>query len=293
LPTWTFNQTSGRLATFATLDSVIFFDDGATVTPRSLVYSSEQPSGVTISLAAKGTAFDTGAGGAITDGTIRSLTLRADDQVLLRASGLNMQAATLARLIDNPATTTTQFQAFVLKGNDRITGTDAPGIEELNGWNGNDTILGKGSSDMLYGGNGRDSLMGGDGSDNLYGGKGNDLLVGGAGSDALTGGKGRDVFLFDTAPDGISTERLNDFDIRFDRIHLDVSAFDALEVGELSADAFAFGTATTLEHRIIFAPDAGGLLYDADGIGTAAEAILFAGFLTPPDMTAADFLIIA
>jgi Ca2+-binding RTX toxin-like protein len=57
----------------------------------------------------------------------------------------------------------------------------AADIENVFSGNGNDSIAGNASSNLICGGGGNDTLMGGDGNDKLIGSRGDDLLVGGAG----------------------------------------------------------------------------------------------------------------
>lgn len=130
-------------------------------------------------------------------------------------------------------------------GNDWIEGGD--GIDVLYGDSGNDTLLGQAGSDTLYGGEGDDAVSGGGGFDFLYGGRGNDLLmgdegndwldgshgddqlqggtgsdtlIGGEGSDVLFGGQGADTFVWRTQDTGAWTDRIADFEARYDRIDL-------------------------------------------------------------------------
>jgi len=79
-------------------------------------------------------------------------------------------------------------------------------IENADGSDGNDLIIGNsvanilngnGGADTIYGEEGNDNLIGGDGDDTLYGGDGDDTLKGGAGADVLTGGSGADIFIVD------------------------------------------------------------------------------------------------
>jgi Ca2+-binding RTX toxin-like protein len=92
-----------------------------------------------------------------------------------------------------------------------------PGVEDVKGGGGNDTILaapitaaapcdescqflGVGSqtfeggpgNDVVFGQRGNDTLKGGEGDDQLFGGPGDDLLLGGPGNDRLAGGFGAD-----------------------------------------------------------------------------------------------------
>jgi serralysin len=88
-------------------------------------------------------------------------------------------------------------------GNDTIdggTGDDA----WLEGYAGNDSILGGDGNDKLYGDEGGDTLDGGTGNDYLDGGDGNDTLDGGAGNDSLTGGAGNDLIYGGAGDDKIN-----------------------------------------------------------------------------------------
>lgn len=64
----------------------------------------------------------------------------------------------------------------------------------LNGFGGNDTLLGSPFPDQLLGDNGDDSIRGGDGADFLGGGDGHDRLFGDDGADALASSSGNDLF---------------------------------------------------------------------------------------------------
>jgi Ca2+-binding RTX toxin-like protein len=67
------------------------------------------------------------------------------------------------------------------------------GDDRLFGKAGDDILLGGGGDDVLRGGGGNDVLRGGPGQDRLFGGPGNDRLFGGGGDDVLRGGGGNDV----------------------------------------------------------------------------------------------------
>ncbi len=90
------------------------------------------------------------------------------------------------------------------EGNDVILGGD--GNDSLTGDAGNDSLDGGTGDDTVYGGDGNDTLIGGDGNDELYkynskddstlmGGSGQDTLQGGLGNDSLDGGAGNDSWL--------------------------------------------------------------------------------------------------
>jgi len=76
-------------------------------------------------------------------------------------------------------------------------GTDTlSNIENVRGFNFNDSITGDTNANRLEGQGGNDTLIGGGG---------NDTLVGGAGDDSLTGGTGVDQFLFSANANGVDT----------------------------------------------------------------------------------------
>jgi Ca2+-binding RTX toxin-like protein len=100
---------------------------------------------------------------------------------------------------------------------DSIIGSDVANV--LNGWSGSDEIFGRAGNDtlaggtgadtlsgelgndLIHGGDGTDQLFGGDGSDQLVAGSGNDRLFGGAGADTLRGGAGNDQLTGGTGAD--------------------------------------------------------------------------------------------
>ena len=120
-------------------------------------------------------------------------------------------------------------------GNDTIdlSGLDSSVVAEVDGGDGNDTIIGGDGNDVLLGGRGRDQITGGkgkdeirggagadiissgEGADKLFGDAGNDTLDGGAGDDLLDGGAGNDTFTRSANDDVVdlfnsgSTETIN------------------------------------------------------------------------------------
>ena len=106
-------------------------------------------------------------------------------------------------------------------GDDRIIGGDS--VQLASGDEGDDYIEGLGGNDRLWGGLGDDVLLGGDGADTLEGdasngtllpvGAGNDTLDGGAGNDTVNGGAGNDILLgaagIDTLTGGDGNDSLN------------------------------------------------------------------------------------
>ena len=102
--------------------------------------------------------------------------------------------------------TASYFEASVgVKVNLAIVGTQTIGsgqgidtlsnIENLQGGQFNDTLIGDAQDNFLNGQDGDDSLFGADGNDNLYGGTGDDVLNGGAGADIVQGAAGNDTLL--------------------------------------------------------------------------------------------------
>lgn len=85
-------------------------------------------------------------------------------------------------------------------GNDLLNG--GWGQDELYGEDGDDLLFGGRDSDTLIGGNGSDRLHGDDGNDLLTGESGQDRLHGGLGSDTLIGGSDRDHFIMRHASSG-------------------------------------------------------------------------------------------
>jgi Ca2+-binding RTX toxin-like protein len=78
---------------------------------------------------------------------------------------------------------------MILSGDDVISISNEY-ISEINGYMGNDKIVGSKNGDFINGNEGKDTLLGGDGDD---------TMAGGAGIDKLTGGKGADIFTFNTS----------------------------------------------------------------------------------------------
>jgi Ca2+-binding RTX toxin-like protein len=86
------------------------------------------------------------------------------------------------------------------------------GVEDVEGSEFSDSIVGDAAAndldgndgfDVLKGAGGADDLFGGDDNDNLSGGDGDDRLNGGSGADTMAGGAGDDVYLVDEAGDSV------------------------------------------------------------------------------------------
>jgi Ca2+-binding RTX toxin-like protein len=109
------------------------------------------------------------------------------------------------------------------------------GIENVQGSNANDTLIGDGGANTLIG-------MGG--NDTLSGGIGNDTLDGGAGDDSLSGGVGLDEFTF--AATNAGTDRVTDFNIFEDR--LTILGATISTVGNLDLDGDGAADDTRITH---------------------------------------------
>ncbi|WP_225028950.1 S8 family serine peptidase [Xinfangfangia pollutisoli] len=166
------------------------------------------------------------------------------------------------------------------------------GIEDLNGSNFADTLLGDSGANMIWGGTGNDILYGRAGADTLNGGDGSDTLGGNEGNDVLTGGAGADFFVFDRALGASNVDRISDFLAADDTIRLEDAVFTAIGLGALAGSAFTIGAAaSTAAHRIIYNQGTGQIFYDADGAGGGA-AVLFATLVPGTSLSASDFTVI-
>ncbi|KPF70807.1 hypothetical protein IP88_11385 [alpha proteobacterium AAP81b] len=114
-------------------------------------------------------------------------------------------------------------------------------IDEVkNGGAGNDRVAGDANDNFaLNGFAGNDEMLGGSGNDGLLGGRGADTLVGGRGSDVLQGGLDADTFLFGTV-----TNTIGDFTAGANDIITDFRISDG--------DTINFGGATVIDVRVSF-----------------------------------------
>lgn len=166
--------------------------------------------------------------------------------------------------------------------------TIASNIEELH-LTGTANINGTGNT-------GSNVLRGNSGNNVLNGHNGDDVINGGFGNDVLTGGYQKDTFVFDTALDARNNvDRITDFSVVDDVIHLDNAVFTALTTtGPLAASAFVkntTGLAQDANDRIIYETDTGELYYDANG-NAPGGSVHFATLKANLNLTAADFVVI-
>jgi Ca2+-binding RTX toxin-like protein len=154
---------------------------------------------------------------------------------------------------------------------------------------------------QVQGGDGNDTLLGGEGSEILRGDGGDDWLepgIDGAEADTLTGGAGQDSFVFRAPPvDSAFGDSVTDFSSPADQVLIDNRGFTAVggagtfTAGDARFAANASGTATDASHRIIYNTSTGELSYDADGAGGGA-AVLFARLEGAPALAASDITVL-
>ena len=174
---------------------------------------------------------------------------------------------------------------------ENITSTTGAGVT-LTGNSLDNVLTGNSGGDTLIGSSGNDTLRGNSGNDSLNGGSGADVLIGGVGADTLNGGAGADAFVFSAAPN-TGVDRIADFNVTDDTIHLDGAAFVGIgTLGALDAAHFVIAsTATTAAHRVIYDQAQGELYFDANGSGAGGQ-VLFATLTPGTALTAADFLVV-
>ena len=176
-------------------------------------------------------------------------------------------------------------------GDDWLNGKEM--ADTLSGGIGNDVLWGGNGNDRVWGGEDDDMLHGGWGKDDLNGGEGNDILSGGLGHDTLTGSAGADIFSFANKPITANADKITDFSVADDTIHLDRLHFTRLTTtGVLDAANFVTATAAVdSDDYVIYNPATGALLYDADGSG-AGTAVRIALLGVDLALTSADIVII-
>jgi Ca2+-binding RTX toxin-like protein len=155
-----------------------------------------------------------------------------------------------------------------------------------------ENVTGTARNDSITGNAGNNILNGGAGNDTLVGDAGNDNLIGGSGIDVLVGGAGNDRFTFLNPAEGVDI--ITDFASVPDTIAVSASGFGGgLALGVLSGLQFFVGaSATTAAHRFIYNSFTGGLFFDVDGTGAAAQQQI-ASLTFAPALTSNDILVIA
>lgn len=131
----------------------------------------------------------------------------------------------------------------------------------------------------------------------ITGSSGNNVLDGKAGNDTLTGGAGNDTFAFTTALNSTrNVDTIADFSASDDLIALSKKIFTKFaalsSVGEQHFLAGAGVQAQDADDHLLYDTADGSLYYDADGAGAAA-AVKFAVLTGAPELSAADFSLVA
>ena len=145
-----------------------------------------------------------------------------DTNVTIRQSGddVEVQIGDAVLTLTGVSAADVTADDFILTGIENIDGSDhaerligdagdnrlngGGGDDTLEGGAGNDDLHGDDGNDDLHGGDGDDNLEGGDGSDNLHGDDGNDDLHGGAWADRLDGGAGDDTAAYWDSDAGVT-----------------------------------------------------------------------------------------
>jgi Ca2+-binding RTX toxin-like protein len=168
------------------------------------------------------------------------------------------------------------------------------GTNSLSGGGGDDGFFGGQGNDTVSGGSGNDGLGGGEGNDTLSGGSGNDTLTGGRGVDTLTGGADADKFQFDATtdsdPDLGGRDVIADFQQGMDKI--DLSNIDSM-VGASGNQAFGFvgnaGFTTEGQVRCVVVGDHTLVQLNTSDTGTGPESdIQLSGVV---NLTYSDFVL--
>jgi hypothetical protein len=129
----------------------------------------------------------------------------------------------------------------------------------------------------------------------VRGNNGDNTLDGGGGIDTLFGMGGADAFRFSTALGAGNVDRIADFSVADDSIHLDDAIFTALTtLGTLDASAFKdiALAARDADDRILYNSTTGSLFYDADGSASAFAPVKFAALSPGLALSAADFVVV-
>jgi serralysin len=82
------------------------------------------------------------------------------------------------------------------------------------------------------------------------------------------------VFVFSATLNAGNADRITDFRVVDDTIHLDDAVFAGLRRGALAGSAFVkntSGTAADRSDRVIYESDTGKVWYDRDGTGSASK----------------------
>ncbi len=177
-------------------------------------------------------------------------------------------------------------------GNDKVVA--GRGNDKIIAGLGNDKVNGDAGNDTVLSGWGNDIVDGGTGNDIIRGDAGNDVLTGGAGNDVLTGGAGADIFILSDKAIDANTDKITDFNVRNDTIHLENKFYSKVGAADkvLKNNFFRVGSeAEDSNDYIIYNQETGSLSYDADGNGSG-QAHEIANIGANLNVTNNDFFVV-
>ena len=171
-----------------------------------------------------------------------------------------------------------------------VQGTDF--VDEIIGDQASNFLHGNGGADFISANGGDDIISGGAGNDRILGGSGADKISGGAGADTLTGGSEADTFQFLFLSEvgvGAGRDVIRDFEKGLDKIN--VSTLDAdTSVSGNQTFSFVGSNAFSDEGQIRATPLNGGALVQFNTSGTSGAE--FEIFLEDPvQLSAVDFIL--
>jgi|SRR4051812_32659940 len=170
---------------------------------------------------------------------------------------------------------------------------DLISIENIDGSNFGDVLIGDTNANLIRGNGGNDVIFGISGNDTLLGGQGNDVINGELGKDRLSGGSDADTFRFaDLNHSGVGAlnrDVITDFAHGVDDI--DLETIDA-KAGTLGNQAFTFIGSNTFtdEGQVRVFTDAGNTIVELNSSGTsgAESQIELTGLV---NLSASDFFL--
>ena len=251
-------------------------DDGTIQPPAATRFAVTDPYGNAVVF----TGNFTITGGVITAGTVTGFTALTGGTATMTGSGYAISATDLVAALKDAIDNNDDDALWNLVWYRPLVQVGSAMDDELYGPGHGGTLDGQGGNDELWGWTGNEIIKGG---------AGNDALGGGPGFDHLSGGSGKDVFWVyeETAAD-----RIMDFSVKDDTVALDIDYFGTLGLGFVAKAEFHVGKkAATASQHLIYDKATGGLFYDADGNGAAAQVkILQIG--KDLALTAHDFIVL-
>lgn len=112
-------------------------------------------------------------------------------------------------------------------------------VENVNGTQAGDTLIGTAGANVMYGQDGDDWLYGRDGNDAINGGDGADHISGGAGVDSMYGGAGADTFSFAAGDTAAGSDTIQDLTAEDHILFVDGPAGSSANYVELEGSDFA------------------------------------------------------